>query len=64
MKKIIGDILREQEVPKDLKGKLLETAKIQLLAKDLTSLFGFSAPKSTLDVIQTISESNNKQKKL
>lgn len=63
MKKILGDILIKEEVPQDLKGKILKTAKIQLLAKDLTSLFGIRSPKSALDILNTVSESNKKNKK-
>jgi hypothetical protein len=54
MKKVIKEILDEHEVPEGVKERLMESAKMQLLFKDLGDLFGRNVPKSSADVVETI----------
>ncbi len=59
MKKILDPILEEQEVPEEIKEKLLESAKLFLLVKNLGNLFLKKTLKSSVDIIETVS-SNQK----
>lgn len=54
MKKILDDILNENEVPDGIKERLLKSAKAQLLLKDLSGLFMNNVPKTSADLIKTI----------
>ena len=60
LKDIIDDILNENEVPAGVKDKLMHSAKLYLLAKDLGLLFTKAAPTSAADIMSTVSKSKNK----
>ena len=65
MKKILGEILNNEETPKEVKSRLLESAKAYLLVKDIGELFGSNVPKASLDIAETLvnRQTNPKNKK-
>ena len=57
MKEVFDDILNKHEVPVTVKNRLMESAKIYLLAKDLGGLFLNKFPKASKDIIKTVVDS-------
>lgn len=54
MKKILEEILNKEVAPKEIKSRLLDSARTYLLVKDLGDLFGSNIPKVSLDITDTI----------